>query len=38
MVRLGKFGEQEQHALETGELVTGWTVADLTAADTLGHR
>lgn len=34
MVRLGKFGEQEQHALETGELVTGWTVADLTAADT----
>jgi len=25
MVRLGKFGEQEAHALETGELVTGWS-------------
>jgi restriction system protein len=32
MIRLGKFGEQEQHALETGELVTGWTLPDMSAA------
>jgi restriction system protein len=32
LVRLGKFGEQEQHALETGELLTGWTVSDLSGA------
>ncbi len=29
LVRLGKFGEQEAHALATGELVTGWDVGDL---------
>lgn len=29
MVRLGKFGEQEHHALETGELLTGWELAPL---------
>ncbi|MGQ7792724.1 restriction endonuclease [Faunimonas sp. B44] len=29
MVRLGKFGEQEAHALATGELATGWITADL---------
>lgn len=34
MVRLGKFGEQEQHALETGELLTGWSVSDLSSAKT----
>lgn len=34
MVRLGKFGEQEAHALETGELVTGWELPDLTPANT----
>lgn len=33
MVRLGKFGEQEAHALETGELITGWNLADIGAAD-----
>lgn len=32
MVRLGKFGEKEAHALETGELVTGWIVGDLSGA------
>jgi len=32
MVRLGKFGEKEQHALETGQLVTGWCLPDITAA------
>jgi restriction system protein len=32
LVRLGKFGEQENHALETGELVTGWTLADISDA------
>ena len=32
LVRLGKFGEQEQHALDTGELVTGWTLADISSA------
>lgn len=32
MVRLGKFGEMEPHALEAGELVTGWSTADLTTA------
>lgn len=32
MVRLGKFGEQEANALESGELVTGWHVGDLTSA------
>lgn len=31
MVRLGKFGEQEANALETGELVTGWVVGDLSS-------
>ena len=34
VVRLGKFGEQEAHALETGELVTGWELPDLTPANT----
>lgn len=29
LLRLGKFGEQESHALESGELVTGWTLADI---------
>ena len=32
MVRLGKFGEKEAHALETGELITGWIVGDLSGA------
>ncbi len=32
LVRLGKFGEQEAHALDTGELITGWEVGDLTEA------
>lgn len=34
MIRLGKFGEQEAHALETGELMTGWNLTDISAADT----
>lgn len=34
LVRLGKFGEQEAHALATGELVTGWDTDDLSAAKT----
>lgn len=29
LVRLGKYGEQEQHALTSGELLTGWTLDDL---------
>jgi restriction system protein len=32
LVRLGKNGEQEAHALETGELVLGFRVGDLGAA------
>lgn len=32
MVRLGKFGEKESHAIEAGELVTGWIVGDLSGA------
>ena len=32
LVRLGKFDEQETHALETGDLVTRWEVADLSDA------
>jgi restriction system protein len=32
LVRLGKHGEQETHALETGELVLGFRVGDLRAA------
>ncbi len=32
MVRLGRFGEQEQAALDTGVLVTGWTMPDISAA------
>ena len=32
LVRLGKHGEQEAHALETGELVLGFQFGDLTAA------
>lgn len=32
LVRLGKFGETESRALETGELVTGWEMEDLTPA------
>lgn len=32
MVRLGKFGEKEQHALETGQLVTGWSLSDISKA------
>jgi restriction system protein len=32
LVRLGKHGEQEAHALETGELVLGFRVGDLRAA------
>ena len=31
MVRLGKFGEQESHALSKGELVTGWDNVDLSS-------
>lgn len=33
MIRLGKFGEQELHALETGELVTGWNLGDISGAE-----
>lgn len=33
LVRLGKFGETEQRALESAELVTGWTIGDLSKAD-----
>lgn len=33
MVRLGRFGEMEQRALGSGELVTGWDVDDLSAAN-----
>lgn len=32
IVRLGKFGEREAKALESGELVTGWTIEDLSNA------
>jgi restriction system protein len=32
MVRLGRHGEQEAHALESGELVLGFRAGDLTAA------
>src|ERR1043166_34012 len=32
LVRLGKCGEREAHALETGELVTNWRVDDLSGA------
>jgi restriction system protein len=32
LARLGKHGEQETHALETGELVLGLHVGDLTSA------
>jgi len=32
LVRLGKFGEFEAHALAHGELVTGWTLGDISAA------
>jgi restriction system protein len=32
LVRLGKFGEQETHALEQGELITGWTLDDISGA------
>lgn len=32
LVRLGKFGEQETHALETGELATGWQLEGIAAA------
>jgi len=34
LVRLGKFGETEAHALASGELVTGWDLDDLSAAET----
>jgi hypothetical protein len=34
LIRLGKFGEQESHALETGELATGWIIGDLMTAHT----
>jgi restriction system protein len=33
VVRLGKHGEQETHALETGELVLGFRIGDLRAAN-----
>ncbi|MEO6248008.1 MAG: restriction endonuclease [Sphingomicrobium sp.] len=32
LVRLGKFGEMESHALQQNELVTGWRLGDLTGA------
>ena len=32
LVRLGKFGEQEAHALESSELVTGWSLEDISKA------
>ena len=31
LVRLGKFGEQEAHALATGELATGWVIPSFPA-------
>jgi restriction system protein len=33
LVRLGRHGEQEAHALEKGELVLGFRIGDLTAAN-----
>jgi restriction system protein len=32
LIRLGKYGEQEEHALATGELVIGWSLAGLAKA------
>jgi restriction system protein len=32
LIRLGKFGEKESHALQTGELVTGWQLGSLKGA------
>ena len=32
LIRLGKYGEMESNALETGELVTGFSLGDLTNA------
>jgi len=32
LIRLGKFGETEAHALATGELLTGWELGDMTKA------
>lgn len=32
LIRLGKFGEMEAHALQTGELVTGWQLGGLNGA------
>lgn len=34
IVRLGKYGEYEGRALETGELATGWSIRDLRTATT----
>lgn len=34
LVRLGRFGETEEHALEKGELVTGWSIPDISKAET----
>lgn len=34
LVRLGKFGEREPHALSSGELITGWENLDLSNATT----
>lgn len=30
LVRFGKYGESEAHALETGELATGWKLPEFT--------
>jgi len=34
LIRLGKFGEKEAHALQSGELVTGWQLGSLKGATT----
>jgi restriction system protein len=33
LVRLGRYGEQETHALRTGELITGWELDDISGAE-----
>ena len=35
LIRLGKHGEKEGHAIKTGQLLTGWQVGDLTKATNL---
>jgi restriction system protein len=37
LVRLGKFGEQEAHALATGELATGWVIPNFPTDSAKDH-